>query len=141
MRKEVLISIQGKEFYPEDKEENVTKMVTEGKYYKKGNKHFLSYQETEMTGLGKTTTTLKIDENTVAVTRFGEVNSHMVFKSGEKHTGHYDTPVGSFTVGVVSDAVKVDIGEKSGTIDIHYTLEIDNSTKAEHSLCLQVQEV
>ena len=141
MQKEVLISICGKEFYPAEQEENVTNMVTEGKYYKKGNKHFLSYHETEMTGLGETKTMLKIDDGTVFVTRYGQVNSHMVFKSGEKHTGHYDTPFGSFTVSVLSDAVKVDMGEKSGTIDIRYTLEIDNSTKAEHTLCLKVQEM
>ncbi len=140
MNKEVIISIEGQEIIPEMGEENKTELVTEGKYYKKGEKHYLSYKETEVTGFDATTTMLKIEDNRVALTRYGQVNTHMVFASGEKHTGYYDTPYGSFTVGVVSDDVKVEFNEKRGKIDIHYLLEIDNNTKAEHTLSLNVRE-
>ena len=140
MNKEVIISIEGQEIIPEMGEENKTELVTEGKYYKKGEKHYLSYKETEVTGFDATTTMLKIEDNRVALTRYGQVNTHMVFASGEKHTGYYDTPYGSFTVGVISDDVKVSFEENRGKIDIHYLLEIDNNTKAEHTLSLQVRE-
>ena len=140
MNKEVIISIEGQEIIPEMGEENKTELVTEGKYYKKGEKHYLSYKETEVTGFDATTTMLKIEDNRVALTRNGQVNTHMVFASGEKHTGYYDTPYGSFTVGVISDDVKVSFEENRGKIDIHYLLEIDNNTKAEHTLSLQVRE-
>ncbi len=140
MNKEVIISIEGQEMFPEGGEENVTALVTEGKYYQKGDKHYLSYKETEVTGFDATTTTLKIENDRVALTRFGQVNTHMVFAPGEKHTGYYDTPYGSFTVGIVSDAVKVEFGQNTGKIDIHYLLEIDNNTKAEHTLSLSVRE-
>jgi len=140
MNKEVIISIEGQEIIPEMGEENKTELVTEGKYYKKGEKHYLSYKETEVTGFDATTTMLKIEDNRVALTRYGQVNTHMVFASGEKHTGYYDTPYGSFTVGVVSDDVKVEFEGNRGKIDIHYLLEIDNNTKAEHKLSLQVRE-
>ena len=140
MNKEVIISIEGQEMFPEIGEENVTELVTEGKYYKKGDKHYLSYKETEVTGFEATTTMLKIENDRVALTRYGQVNTHMVFAPGEKHTGYYDTPYGSFTVGIVSDDVKVQFGKNSGKIDIHYLLEIDNNTKAEHTLSLNVRE-
>ena len=140
MNKEVIISIAGEEKFPEMGEENVTELVTEGKYYKKGDKHYLSYKETEVTGFEETTTMLKIENDRVALTRYGQVNTHMVFAPGEKHTGYYDTPFGSFTVGVISDAVKVEFGQTSGKIDIRYCLEIDNNTKAEHTLSLNVRE-
>ncbi len=140
MNKEVIISIEGQEMFPEMGEENVTELVTEGKYYKKGDKHYLSYKETEVTGFEATTTMLKIENDRVALTRYGQVNTHMVFAPGEKHTGYYDTPYGSFTVGIVSDDVKVQFGKNSGKIDIHYLLEIDNNTKAEHTLSLNVRE-
>ena len=140
MNKEVIISIEGQEIIPEMGEENKTELVTEGKYYKKGEKHYLSYKETEVTGFDATTTMLKIEDNRVALTRYGQVNTHMVFASGEKHTGYYDTPYGSFTVGVVSDDVKVEFEENRGKINIHYLLEIDNNTKAEHRLSLNVRE-
>ena len=140
MNKEVIISISGEEKFPEMGEENKTELVTEGKYYKKGDKHYLSYKETEVTGFEETTTMLKIEADRVALTRFGQFNTHMVFAPGEKHTGYYDTPFGSFTVGIISDAVKVEFGQNTGKIDIRYSLEIDNSTKAEHTLSLNVRE-
>ncbi len=140
MNKEVIISIEGQEMFAEGGEENVTELVTAGKYYKKGDKHYLSYKETEMTGFEATTTMLKIENDRVALTRYGQVNTHMVFAPGEKHTGYYETPYGSFTVGIVSDDVKVQFGKNSGQIDIHYLLEIDNNTKAEHTLSLNVRE-
>ncbi len=140
MNKEVIISIAGQEKFPEAGEENVTELVTEGKYYKKGDKHYISYKETEVTGFEATTTMLKIENDRVALTRFGQFNTHMIFAPGEKHTGHYETPFGSFTVGIISDAVKVEFGKQSGQIDIHYMLEIDNNTKAEHKLSLHVRE-
>ena len=140
MNKEVIISIAGEEKFPEMGEENVTELVTEGKYYKKGDKHYISYKETEVTGFEETTTMLKIENDRVHLTRYGQVNTHMVFAPGEKHTGYYDTPFGSFTVGIISDAVKVEFGQKSGQIDIRYSLEIDNNTKAEHKLSLNVRE-
>ena len=141
MNKDVIISIKGTESLIEDNDIDNIELVTEGKYYKKGNKHYFSYSETEeMTGFENTQTTLKIDGDTVSITRFGEINSHMVFKEGEKHLGHYETPFGSFTVGITSDSVIVDMGEKTGSINIKYMLEIDNSAKALHSLQLSIRE-
>lgn len=140
MNKEVIISISGQEMLADAEEENLTELVTEGKYYKKGDKHYLSYKETEMTGFAGTKTVLRIEPDKVALTRYGDINTHMVFAPGEKHTGYYDTPFGSFTVGVISDDVRIRMGKTSGKIDIHYLLEIDNSTKAEHTLSMRVKE-
>ena len=141
MNKEVIISIKGIESLVDDSDSDNIELVTEGKYYKKGDKHYLSYLESgEMTGFDGTQTTLKIDGSTVSLTRFGEINSHMVFKEGERHLGHYETPYGSFTVGITSDSVNVDIGETYGNIRIKYMLEIDNSAQAMHDLQLSIRE-
>lgn len=141
MNKEVIISIKGTESLVDDSDSDNIELVTEGKYYKKGDKHYLSYLESgELTGFDGTQTTVKIDGNTVSLTRFGEINSHMVFKEGERHLGHYETPYGSFTVGITSDSVNVDIGETCGNIRIKYMLEIDNSAQAMHDLQMSIRE-
>lgn len=142
MNKEVIISIVGNE-KPVDiaDDSSCIELITEGKYYKKGNKHYLSYNETEMTGFdGLTTTLLQVDGDTVSLTRTGGINSHMVFREGEKHIGHYDTPYGSFTIGICSEDVSVDIGEAAGDIHIKYLLEINNASKARHDLRLNIRE-
>ena len=72
------------------------------------------------------------------MTRFGNFNSHMVFKSGEQHLSHYETPYGSFTIGIISDDVKVKMDEEKADISIKYLLEIDNAARAEHEIRLSV---
>lgn len=141
MNRDVIISITGLE-NPVDEEKNSSvELITSGKYCKKGDKYYLSYQETEMTGFDdSTTTTLKIDGNMVAMTRFGQINTYMEFKPGERHTGYYETPYGSFTIGILSDNVDINLSENGGDIRIKYLLEIDNNTKATHDLRLNIRE-
>ncbi len=142
MNRDVIISIIGQENPLDEKPDNAIELVTSGRYYKKGDKYYLSYQETEVTGFDdNTTTTLKIDGDTVTMTRFGQVNTHMVFRRGERHMGHYETPYGSFTVGVLPDDVDVNIEDSGGDIRIKYLLEIDNNTKATHDLHLNIRKV
>lgn len=141
MNKDVIISITGKERLVEEGRSDKMELVTEGKYYKKGRSHYISYNETEMTGFdSETKTTLKVEGNKVTMTRFGSINTHMIFKQGEKYLGHYETPYGSFTIGIVADEVSINIGESSGDIEIKYMLEIDNATKAKHDLILNIRE-
>lgn len=139
MNKKVIISITGEEknIYGED---DKIEFVTEGNYYERNGKSYLSYKETEISGFdSNTTTTLKIDGDTVSMTRFGNVNTHMVFSPGKRHLSHYETPYGSFTIGVVPEAVAIDMTDGSGNINIAYSLEIDNSPSATHSLNLNVR--
>ena len=136
MNKDVIISVVGTEQTPEGNDK--VEFVTEGQYYKKGSKVYLKYKESEMTGFDNTTTTLKIDGDTVSMTRFGNFNSHMVFKSGEQHLSYYETPYGSFTIGIISDDVKVKMDEEKADISIKYLLEIDNAARAEHEIRLSV---
>lgn len=136
MNRDVIISVLGTEQRPDGSDK--IEFVTEGRYYKKGSKVYLKYKESEMTGFDNTTTTLKIDGDTVSMTRFGNFNSHMVFKSGEQHLSHYETPYGSFTIGIISDDVKVKMDEEKADISIKYLLEIDNATRAEHEIRLSV---
>ena len=138
MSKKVIISIKGEErnLYGED---DKIEFITEGNYYERNGKSYLSYKETEMSGFGNTTTTLKIDGDTVSMTRFGNINTHMVFSPGKRHLSHYETPYGSFTIGVIPDEVAIDMTDGAGNINISYNLEIDNSPSATHSLNLSVR--
>lgn len=140
MNRDVIISITGREQLVEESYSDKIELVTEGKYYKKGKNYYISYNETEMTGFDNgTKTTLKVEGDKVTMTRFGSVNTHMVFKQGEKYLGHYETAYGSFTVGIVADEVSINIGDCGGDIEIKYMLEIDNATKAAHDLTFNIR--
>ena len=57
MKKDVLISLKGHQRYV-DGEKDYIEFVTEGTFYTKKDKYFITYNESEITGLDGTTTTV-----------------------------------------------------------------------------------
>jgi Uncharacterized protein conserved in bacteria len=139
LNKKVIISVKGTQLDMEN-EMNRLELVTEGKYYKKNNNYYVTYAETEVTGMEGTTTTLKISDNTVTLMRFGIVNSQMVFEKGQKHVSYYDTAYGAFTVGVIANEVNVKADDSSAEINIGYQVEVDNNRTGLNNFSIVVRE-
>ena len=138
MNKDVIVSVIGNQNNKEFSDS--IELVTEGKYYKKGKDYFVTYKETEMTGMEGTTTTLQITNDKVTLMRFGESSSQLVFEKGQKHLCHYETPYGAFTVGIFSNSLKIDINDMGGEIKVGYQLEIDNQRAGENDFYLKIRE-
>jgi len=140
MKKYVIISVKGIQT-SNNKDTNILELVTEGKYYKKGNAYFITYKESEVTGMEGTTTTLKISDGVVTLMRFGAVNSQFIFEQGQKHLAYYDTSYGTFTVGVYANEVDVKMDDEGGEIRVDYKLEIDNNKSGETDFHMFIREV
>ncbi len=139
MDKNVIISVKGTQSSNEQVE-NILELVTEGKYYKKDKAYFVTYDESEVTGMSGTTTTLKVLDGIVTLIRAGSVNSQFVFQQGQKHVSYYDTEFGAFTIGVTANEVDVRIDDSGGEIKIGYQLEIDNNETGENDFCMSIRE-
>ena len=138
MNKSVIISVKGNQLHNDERDS--IELVTEGKYYKKGENYFVTYRETEMTGMEGTTTTLKIEGNKVTLMRFGVNNSQLIFEKGQKHVCYYETQFGGFTVGVHSNEVSINLDDNGGNVSAEYQLEIDNASAGENDFYLQIRE-
>ena len=138
MNKDVIISVKGNQRY--DDYDNDIELVTEGKYYKKGDHYYVTYKETEMTGMEGVTTTLKIGNGKIVLMRFGESNSQLIFEKGQKHVNYYETAYGAFTVGVFSNQVNIDINDSGGEVFVDYLLEINNMATSMNDFNLQIRE-
>ena len=125
MKKDVMISLVGNQTDGEDTEQ--IELITEGRYYSEGCSHFVTYDETEVTGLAGTTTTLKIEDGRITMTRAGQNNSQLVFEKGQRHLCSYETPFGVFMIGIRSNDVRIDLGESEGVISADYLIEFDNN--------------
>ncbi len=140
MKKYVIISVKGTQTSA-NQDPNILELVTEGKYYKKGNAYFITYKESEVTGMEGTTTTLKISDGVVTLMRFGSVNSQFIFEQGQKHLSYYDTSFGNFTVGVYANEVDVRVDDEGGEIKVDYRMEIDNNKAGENDFHMFIREV
>jgi uncharacterized beta-barrel protein YwiB (DUF1934 family) len=139
MNKNVIISVKGIQTSA-GKDTNTLELVTEGRYYKKGNTYYVTYKESEVTGMDGTTTTLKITDGIVTLMRFGSVNTQFIFEEGQKHVSYYDTQYGTFTVGVMANAVTVDVDDAGGEIRVDYQLEIDNNKQGGNDFHMFIRE-
>ena len=128
-KKNVLISLVSIESDGENK--NRIELMTEGTLRYEDDFYEISYEESEMTGLEGTTTTVRVENGrTVMLDRTGTTTSDLVIELGKKHYCHYNTPYGSCTVGVQAKKVESDMNVNGGSLAAVYTLEI-NAKSAE----------
>lgn len=139
MDKNVIISVKGTQS-AEDQDVNIMELVTEGKYYKKDDTYYVTYDESEVTGMNGTTTTLEVLDGVVTLIRVGSVNSQFVFQQGQKHVSYYDTEHGAFTISVLANEVDVKMNDSGGEIRVGYQLEIDNNNTGENDFYMSIRE-
>lgn len=140
MNKNVIISVKGSQSV-DKKDVNQLELVTEGRYYKKGNTYYVTYKESDLTGMEGTTTTLKIaKDGKVTLIRFGKVNSQFVFEQGQRHISHYDTSFGNFTVGVFASSVDVNVDDHGGKVCVDYQLDVDDKNPGYNDFRLYIRD-
>ena len=79
MTQPVIISVEGTQKFIGCEKQTVC-VVTDGTMRFEGDTIFLSYEESEVTGMEGTTTTFEVRGGRVSLTRAGKVNSQMVFE-------------------------------------------------------------
>lgn len=119
-------------------EPNEIELQTKGTFAEKNGKFYIIYEESELTGFEDTTTTIKVSEDSVSMTRKGKYSSRMVFRRGEKRLCSYNTPYGVIPVGVNPISMESRLDENGGDVDIEYILDIDNSEYLKNRLKLTV---
>ena len=140
MEKQVLLSIRGQQIFEGVQEPEVTELMTEGTLHMDDNHNVtLVYQESELTGLEGTQTTIQVMPESVTILREGEVNSQMVFQEGRKHLSLYNTPFGALTMGVSTRKMHVDLDETGGSIEIDYSIEIDHAVAGQNLFQIYVR--
>ena len=128
MEKDVVISIKGMQKY-EGNDPDTVELVTAGRLMKDKAGYTLSYQESEITGLEGTLTTIQVEGEQVTLMRMGE-----------RHLSMYNTPYGAMSVGVNTRHLLADLSDKGGDIEIDYAIEIDHAIAGRSVFQIKVRE-
>lgn len=139
MEKNVVISIKGMQKY-DNTDPDVIELVTEGRLTREGGSYTLSYQESELTGLEGTLTTIQVDGEQVTLMRVGEFTSQMVFQEGRRHLSMYNTPYGAMAIGVNTRHLLAELNDQGGDIEIDYSIEIDHALAGRTVFQINVKE-
>ena len=126
MKKEVNLSIRGRQTY-QDQEPEIIELMTDGTMEFVSGGWNISYEESELTGLAGVTTTFRVEPGKVTLTRKGPLNSTMVFQENVVHESLYQMPFGALMLSVKATSVFFDIVPDGGVIDLSYQIDIENS--------------
>ena len=139
MTEEVLVSVKGMQMMEADQDE--VEIVTSGKYLKKGNKHYITYEEVVEGMEGTIQNLIKLDENGMEVTKKGLTNVHMVFEKDKIHMTPYETPYGELLLGIYTKDLKVEESDDRINIRVNYELDIngDKVADSEIKMCVKAK--
>ncbi len=110
-----------------------TEMLMEGRLVTNANRVELMYEESELTGMEGSVTTIGFDRNNpdlISMMRTGVVRTALTFESGKRHFCLYNTPYSDFEVCVRTIAVENALLTE-GTLRLDYLIEI-HGAQAEH---------
>ena len=139
MEKDVVISLKGMQKY-EGNDPDTVELVAAGRLLKDKAGDTPSFQESEITGLEGTLTTIQVEGEQVTLMRMGEFNSQMVFQEGRRHLSMYNTPYGAMAVGVNTRHLLADLSDKGGDIETDYAIETDPAIAGRSALQIQARE-
>ena len=138
--KDVWISFHSVNSY-DDEEPDSLEFSTDGQYLFEDNVGCLSYQESEVTGLEGTRTSVTILPDQVVVDRDGMVKSRMIFKEGLKSSFLYSTPFGQATMGVDTRRIRQSVNENGGEVEIDYVVDMEHAVVARNKFSITIREL
>ncbi len=140
MKRDIMLSIRSTQQFEGCDEEKID-LMTEARLYERGGKFYISYEESELTGLVGTRTTVKIDGDTITMMRTGTYSSEMLFGKNQRHVGLYHTEFGAMTISTHTNELKSTINKDGGQLEIDYTVEVDQSMVGHHNFKMVVKPI
>ena len=136
--RDVILSISGiHTTYGEEPEQ--VELKTAGKLCRAEGGFDVRYEESELTGMEGSRTTLKIEPKQITMTRTGTYPSQMRFAEHKREVGLYQTEMGSVAVSTHTSKLTSSIDENGGALAIDYTVEIDANLAGAHQFELSVR--
>ncbi len=136
----VMLHIRGTQLY-QDADPEVIELTTEGTMEKQKEVWELSYEESDLTGLAGVTTAFRVGPRGVVLKRTGAIENQMIFMEGRKHESLYRLDFGALMLTVKATKVQSDISEKGGTLDIHYNIEIEDTSAGNVEYHIEVSPI
>ena len=115
--------------------------ATEGRFSRRGQAFKIEYEESELTGMAGTKTTIIANNKTVAMKRTGSVDSYLSFSLGKKQHSYYNTEFGSFVVGIDPYEMEIELNGFGGRIHIGYNIELDHAPTGTNVLDVMVRPI
>lgn len=140
MKENYLITIEGIMNVADDAD--TVCLTTVGAFYKKDDKYYICYRESEATGFEGSTTTLKVWENGVSMVRFGGGGtSNLIVEKGAVNLCNYQTPMGPIMLDINGVEIVNNLTEKGGDLSFEYSLNSNGMLISDNKVNVNVKEI
>ena len=136
--KDVIISVTGVQ--QTVGEPDTLELVTAGQYGLSGDEVHMTWEESELTGMEGTKTSLTVQPGSVVLTREGKLNTRMEFDEKKKSYFLYETPFGSATMGLDTKRIRSSLGTHGGEMLIDYVIDLDHTIVGRNRFFIRVEE-
>jgi uncharacterized beta-barrel protein YwiB (DUF1934 family) len=123
-------------------EQQRLELITLGRYYERNGVRYITYAESQISGLEGTTTVLKVYPDYIVLLRMGKIEQKQEFRLQRKTYSKYVTAFGRMELGVFTNILEIGpwVAGASTPIMIHYDLEIDGQRQSTNILSVVIQE-
>lgn len=139
--KDIMLKIVGVHVHDNTEEENM-ELMTEGQLFERNGVLYVTYEESEFTGIPGCKTRLRLEGDSVKMTRIGKdvgVSTEMNFTKGKRHKSMYDTPYGPVAMEILTNDLKNDMTfEGTGGVMIDYTISLKGLTEGRSKLNIEI---
>ena len=140
MMKDVWISISNRQSSGPE-EESTTIFDTAGYYFFDDGVGVLSYQESELTGLEGTRTSVMVMPDQGVVDRDGMLTGRMIVREGTRDSFPYNTPYGQMMLGIDTRSIRPNFNENGGDVEIDYITDLAHTVVARNKFRISVKEM
>ena len=137
--KEVTIKIVGKQVHDNIDEEEM-ELITEAQMFERNGVLYLIYDESEISGLEGMKTRLRLEGDTLKMSRTGTGDgaSEMKFEKGKRFTNKYMTPMGPVEVEILTNDLENTMTyEGQGRVYVDYSISLSGLTEGRSKLDIE----
>ena len=136
MNKKAVITVDSAIF---NEEEDTISVVTPGDFCKTEYGYKVQYDETKISGMEGTKTTILIRKDSFDLIREGTTETKMEFENNKMTTSLYKTPYGVMDVRIDTRKLKINVDEQGGNINTVYILEIGGQPAMKTNLSIDIK--
>lgn len=136
MNKKAIITVDSAIF---SEEEDTISVVTPGDFTQTDYGFKVQYDETKISGMEGTKTTILIRKDSFDLIREGTTETKMEFENNKTTTSLYKTPYGIMDIRIDTRKLKINVDEKGGNINTIYILEIGGQPAMKTNLSIDIK--
>lgn len=136
MKKKAVITIKSNVSLDED---DLIEVVTPGDFFITDYGFRVEYDETEISGMEGTRTTIVIRDKAFELIREGSTETKMEFEYMKGNVSLYKTPYGVLEMETYTKKLNIDMNENGGSIATDYTLTLEGQETVKTQLIVEVK--